>query len=56
MLPQVNFSESPGLYYNDTGRAQVYSTKWKVVSYVDFEEANQNLETKEVCQIINIFL
>jgi hypothetical protein len=38
-------SESPGLHYDDTGSAQVYSTEWKLVTYVDFEEANQNLET-----------
>jgi hypothetical protein len=39
------YSESPGLYYDDTGSAQLYSTEWRVVTYVNLEEANQNLET-----------
>jgi hypothetical protein len=38
------YTESPGLYYDDSGSAQLYSTEWKVVTYVNLEEASQNLE------------
>ena len=39
------FKESPGLYYDHTGEAQLYNTEWKIVTYVNLQEADQNLDT-----------
>ena len=39
------FKESPGLYYDHTGEAQLYSTEWKLLTYIDLQEADRNLET-----------
>jgi hypothetical protein len=52
------FKESPGLYYDHVGEAQLYSTEWKLLSYIDLQEADRNLETvvkyaqlsKDVCK------
>jgi hypothetical protein len=38
------FKESPGLYYDNVG-AQLYSTEWKLLTYIDLQEADRNLET-----------
>jgi hypothetical protein len=38
------FRESPGLYYDHIGVAQLYNTEWKLVTYIDLQ-ADQNLET-----------
>jgi hypothetical protein len=34
--------ESPGLYYNHIGEAQLYNTEWKLLTYIDLQEADQN--------------
>jgi hypothetical protein len=39
------FKESPGLYYDHLGEAQLYNTDWKLLTYVDLQEADRNLET-----------
>jgi hypothetical protein len=36
--------KSPGLYYDHIG-AQLYNTEWKLLTYIDLREADQNLET-----------
>jgi hypothetical protein len=38
------YTESPGLYYDDARTAQLYNKQWKVVTYVNLDEADQNLE------------
>ena len=35
------FKESPGLYYDHVGEAQLYNTQWKLLTYVDLCEADQ---------------
>ena len=48
-----NFKESPGLYYDHIGEAQLYNTEWRLLTYIDLQEADQNLRVhKEICQII----
>jgi hypothetical protein len=39
------FEKSPGLYYDHVGEAQLYNTEWKLLTYVDLQEADRNLET-----------
>jgi len=39
------FKESPGLYYDHVGEARLYSTEWKVVTYINFEVVDDNCET-----------
>jgi hypothetical protein len=39
------FKESPGLYYDHIGEAQLYNTEWKILTYINLQEADQNLET-----------
>ena len=39
------FRESPGLYYDYVGEAQLYNTEWKLLTYVDLQEADRNFET-----------
>jgi len=39
------FKESPGLYYDYVGEARLYSTEWRLLTYIDLQEADQNLET-----------
>ena len=39
------FKESPGLYYDHVGEAQLYSSEWKLLTYIDLQEADRNLET-----------
>jgi hypothetical protein len=38
------FTESPGLYYDHIGEAQLYNTEWKIVTYVNLHDADKNLE------------
>ena len=38
------FKESPGLY-DDHIRAKLYSTEWRLLTYINVQEADQNLET-----------
>jgi hypothetical protein len=46
------FKESPGLYYDYIGEAQIYSTEWKLLTYIDIREADLNLEsTKKNAQL-----
>jgi hypothetical protein len=40
-----SFKESPGLYYDHVGEAQLYNTEWRIVTYVNLQEADQNLES-----------
>jgi hypothetical protein len=37
-----NYEKSPGLYYDHIGEAQLYSTEWKLLTYVDLQEADRN--------------
>ena len=37
--------ESPGLYYDHIGEAQLYNTEWRILTYINLQEADQNLET-----------
>jgi hypothetical protein len=39
------FKESPGLYYDYIGETQLYTTEWRLLTYIDLQEADQNLET-----------
>ena len=39
------FKESPGLYYDHIGEAQLYNTEWRILTYINLQEADQNLET-----------
>ena len=47
-----SFKESPGLYYDHVGEAELCNTEWRLLTYIDLLEAGQNLETKEVGPII----
>ena len=35
------FKESPGLYYDHIGEAQLYNTEWKLLTYIDLQEADK---------------
>jgi hypothetical protein len=37
------FKESPRLYYDHIGEAQLYNTEWKILTYINLQEADQNL-------------
>ena len=39
------FKESPGLYYDYMGQVKLYSTDWKLITYMDLEIADRNFET-----------
>jgi hypothetical protein len=39
------FIESSGLYYDHVGEARLYSTEWKVVTYINLEVVEDNFET-----------
>ena len=39
------FKESPGLYYDLIGEAQLYSSEWKHLNYIDLQESDRSLET-----------
>jgi hypothetical protein len=39
------YNESPGLYYERLGDAQLYNTEWRIVTYVNLDEADRNLDT-----------
>ena len=41
----VRYNESPGLYYERLGEAQLYNTEWKIITYVNLDEADKNLDT-----------
>ena len=46
------FKESPGLYYDHAGEARLYSTEWKVVTYINGEVVDNSFETvKNYAQI-----
>jgi AICAR transformylase/IMP cyclohydrolase PurH len=36
---------SPGPYYDHVGEAQLYNTEWKIVTYINLEDADYSLET-----------
>jgi hypothetical protein len=36
------FKESPGLYYDHLGEAQLYNTEWKIVTYINLHDAEEN--------------
>jgi hypothetical protein len=38
------FKESPDLYYDHVGEAQLYNTEWKIVTYINLQEADRNLK------------
>jgi hypothetical protein len=39
------FKESPGLYYDYIGEARLYSTEWKVVTYINLRTVDDNFRT-----------
>jgi hypothetical protein len=39
------YTEASGLYYDKIGDARLYNAEWKIVTYVDLDAANRNLET-----------
>jgi len=39
------FEKSPGLYYDHVGETELYKTEWKLLTYVDLQEADRHLET-----------
>jgi hypothetical protein len=38
------YETSPGLYYDHVGEAQLYNTEWKLLTYLDLQEADRNLD------------
>jgi hypothetical protein len=44
-LALERYNESPSLYYERLGDAQLYNTEWKMVTYVNLDEADRNLDT-----------
>ena len=50
------FKESPGLHYDHVREARLYSTEWKVVTYINLEVVDDNFETEklsaDVCGIL----
>jgi hypothetical protein len=38
------FEKSPRLYYDNVGKAQLYNTEWKLLTYVDLQEADRNFK------------
>ena len=47
-----NFKESPGLYYDHIGEAQLYNTECRPLTYNDLQQAQKNLEsTKKYAQL-----
>ena len=49
------FKDSPGLYYDHIGEAQLYSTEWKLLTYIELQEANRNLESVKYAQLSKDF-
>ena len=46
------FKESPGLYYDHIGEVQLYTTEWRLSTYINLQEADKNLEsTKKYAQL-----
>ena len=39
------FKELPGLYYEYIGEARMYSTEWKVVTYINMQTVDENFRT-----------
>jgi hypothetical protein len=39
------FKESPGLYYDHLEEAQLYNTEWKIVTYINLRDAEENFRT-----------
>lgn len=45
------FKES-GLYYDNIGEAQLHNMEWRILTYINLQEENQNLETvREYAQL-----
>ena len=42
--PVQQCKESPGLYYDCIAEAHLYSTEWKVVTYINLEIVDDNFE------------
>jgi len=38
---------SPGLYYQHEGTARLYTSEWKVVTFLSLQQASNNVDTKE---------
>ena len=48
------FKESPGLYYDHLGEAQLYNTEWKLVTYINLRDAEKNFRVVKImpkCQL-----
>jgi hypothetical protein len=39
------FKEPPALYYDHIEEAQLYNMEWRILTYINLQEADQNLET-----------
>jgi hypothetical protein len=51
------FKESPGLYYNHLGEAQLYNTEWEIITYINLRDAEENFRVvKDLCSYVNQFL
>ena len=48
------FKELPGLYYDYIGEAQLYNTEWRLLTNIDLQEADQNLEFTKKCAQLSI--
>ena len=47
-----NFKESPGLYYDCIGEVQLYNIEWRLLTYINRQEEDQNLEpTKKYAKL-----
>ena len=46
------FKESPGLYCDQLGEAQLYNTEWKIITYINLHDAAENVRgVKDYAQI-----
>jgi hypothetical protein len=36
---------TPGLYYQHQGEARLHNSEWRVVTYLDLEQASKNIDT-----------
>jgi hypothetical protein len=39
------FKELPSLYYDHVSEAQLYNTEWRILKYINLQEADHNLGT-----------
>jgi hypothetical protein len=39
------FKQLPGLYYDHIGEAQLHNMEWRILTYINLQEADQNIES-----------